>query len=125
LGRIALHKFNILPAVSGDALPRLVEHRIGQINADDPALRADGFLQQREIEAGATANVNHEVPAPRVQQLDRLLPPGFQRPDAAGIIAVRPSAIAVDDACLVSGRPLRHAVSPICVATVPAPTAIP
>jgi hypothetical protein len=60
------------------ALPSLVEHGISQVNANDPALWADSFLQQREIESGPTAHINHKVAALQVEQLDRFFPPGFQ-----------------------------------------------
>src|SRR5262249_125742 len=122
VGRIALHQIYIRPAVPGDSPPRLVEHGIGQIDGDDAPFWADGALQWREIEASATAHRRQEVAAPDLEQLDRLLPPGFQREDAAGIIALRPPAIALNETCLASARTLCHAVSPLCLATWPAPT---
>jgi hypothetical protein len=45
------------------ALPSLVEHGISQVNANDPALGADSFLHQREIESGPTAHINHKIAA--------------------------------------------------------------
>jgi hypothetical protein len=63
LGCISLHEFNVLPAMFSYAKPRLVKHGIRQVNANDPALWANSFLHQREIESGPTANINHKVTA--------------------------------------------------------------
>src|SRR5260221_14572378 len=76
-------------------------------------MRILGVVPNVEIsKSGATANVNYAVAASQMQQLDCLLAPGLQRTDAAGIIALCPSAIAIDALRVVSGHPISHASSP-------------
>ena len=39
----------------------LGEHRVGQIDADDPAVGTDRLLDQREVQTGAAGDVDHGV----------------------------------------------------------------
>ena len=39
----------------------LGEHRVGQIDADDPAVGTDHLLDQREVQTGAAGDVDHAV----------------------------------------------------------------
>src|SRR5260221_4535373 len=76
-------------------------------------MRILGVVPNVEIsKSGATANVNYAVAASQTQQIDCLLAPRLQRTDAAGIIALCPSAIAIDELRVVSGHPICHASSP-------------
>src|SRR4029077_8064998 len=42
-------------------MPGLGEHRVGQIDADDPAAGTDRLLDQREVQTGAAGDVDHAV----------------------------------------------------------------
>ena len=64
---VGLHEFHVLPAMCGDAQPRLIEHGIGQIHPNDSPRLADRFLQQCEIQSNPTANIHapgHHVSSP-------------------------------------------------------------
>ena len=61
LGRVGLHEADVAPAVALDPMLGLGEHRVGQIDADDPAVGADRLLDQREVQTGAAGDVDDGV----------------------------------------------------------------
>src|SRR5690242_17645529 len=60
-GRVGLHEADVAPAVRLDPILGPGEHRVGQIDADDPAAGTDHLLKQREVQAGTTGDVDHGV----------------------------------------------------------------
>ena len=60
-GRVGLHEADVAPAVGLDPLLGLGEHRVGQVDADDPALGTDRLLEQREVQTGAAGDVDDAV----------------------------------------------------------------
>ena len=58
LGRVGLHQADIAPAVGFYPLLGLGEHGVGQIYADDPALRTDHLLDPREVQTGAAGDLD-------------------------------------------------------------------
>jgi hypothetical protein len=61
LGSVGLDEADIAPAVQLDPLLGLGEHRVGQIDADNPAAGADHLLDQREVQTGAAGDLDHAV----------------------------------------------------------------
>ena len=61
LGGVRLHETDVAPAVNLDPAPRLIEHRVGQIDADDPALGADRLLEEREVQTRTAGHVDDGV----------------------------------------------------------------
>src|SRR5260370_33505633 len=45
------------------------EHRVGQIDADDPAVGTDHLLNQREVQACAACDVDHAVTRAKAERL--------------------------------------------------------
>ena len=60
-GRVGLHEADIAPAVGLYPMLGLGEHRVGQIDTDDPAVGTDRLLDQREVQTGAAGDVDHAV----------------------------------------------------------------
>src|SRR6516164_8136116 len=61
VGRVGLHEADIAPAVRLYPILSLGEHRVGQIDADDPAVGTDRLLNQREVQTCAACDVDHAV----------------------------------------------------------------
>ena len=61
VGRVGLHEADIAPAVRLYPSLGLGEHRVGQIDAEDPAGGTDRLLDQREVQTRATRDVDHAV----------------------------------------------------------------
>ena len=61
LGRVGLHEADVAPAIALDPTLGLGEHRVGQVDADDPALGTDLPLDQWEVESRATSDLDHAV----------------------------------------------------------------
>src|SRR5580700_401448 len=61
VGRVGLHEADIAPAVRLNPILGAGEHRVGQIDADDPAVRTDHPLEQREVQTRAACHVDHGV----------------------------------------------------------------
>ena len=80
LGRVGLHEADIAPAVGLDPMLGLGEHRVGQIDADDPAVGTDHLLDQREVQTGAAGDVDHAV--------TRAKPECLYGPEALGPLGV-------------------------------------
>jgi hypothetical protein len=80
LGSVALYEADIAPAVGLYPLLGLGEHRVGQIDADDPAVATDHLLDQREVQTGAAGDVDHAV--------TRAKPECLYGPDALGALGV-------------------------------------
>jgi hypothetical protein len=60
-GRVGLHEADVAPAVRLYPILGAGEHRVGQIDADDPAVRPDRPLKQREVQTCAACHVDHGV----------------------------------------------------------------
>src|SRR4029077_4687522 len=58
----------------------LGEHRVGEINADDPAVGTDQLLDQREVQTGAAGDVDYAV--------TRAKPECLYSPEALGPLGV-------------------------------------
>src|SRR5215472_7548478 len=61
VGRVGLHEADIAPAVRLDPILGMGEHRVGQIDADDPAVGTDHLLDQWEVQTCAACDVDHAV----------------------------------------------------------------
>jgi len=61
LGRVRLDQADVLPAARLRPPLGLGKHHVGQVDADDPALRPDHLLHEREVQAGAAADLDHGV----------------------------------------------------------------
>src|SRR6516164_5912586 len=61
IGRVGLHEADIAPTVRLYPIPGTGEHRVGQIDADNPAIRTDHLLNQREVQTCAARDVDHAV----------------------------------------------------------------
>src|ERR1700683_946879 len=61
VGRVGLYEADIAPAVRLYPILGAGEHRIGQIDADDPAVRTDRPFKQREVQTCAACHVDHRV----------------------------------------------------------------
>jgi hypothetical protein len=61
VGRVGLYEADIAPAVRLYPILGAGEHRVGQIYADDPAVRTDHPLEQREVQTCAACHVDHGV----------------------------------------------------------------
>src|SRR5690606_38212779 len=59
--RVAAHEIDVAPAVPADALPRLLEHTVRAVDSDHAAVLADGADEQREVAAGAAADVDDRL----------------------------------------------------------------
>src|SRR5262249_48020979 len=68
-GRVGLHEADIAPAVRLYPILGTGEHRVGQIDADDPAVGTDHLLNQREVQARAACDVDHAVPRAKAERL--------------------------------------------------------
>jgi hypothetical protein len=79
-GRVGLHQADIAPAVRRYPVLSPGQHRVGQIDADDTALRTDLLLKQREVQAGAAGDVDHAVTGVK--------PERFHGPQALGPLGV-------------------------------------
>ncbi len=61
----------MLPAVRLYPILGLGEHRVGQIDADDPAVGTDHLLNQREVQTCAARDVDHGVTRAKAERLHR------------------------------------------------------
>jgi hypothetical protein len=104
--RVGLHEADIAPA--GRLYPILGtgEHRVGQVDADDPAAGTDHLLEQREVQAGATGHVDHGVTrakAERSHGLEALCPLGVAGrgvEPGGDVVVLRLLAVGLDQAIL-------------------------
>src|SRR3954452_6091195 len=80
LGSVGLYEADIAEVVRLYSMPGLVEHRVGQIDADDPAAGTDRLLDQREVQPGAAGDVDHAVARAEPECLDS--------PEALGLLGV-------------------------------------
>ena len=79
-GRVGLHEADIAPAVRLYPVLGAGEHRVGQVDADDPAAGTDHLLKQPEVQACAACHVDHGVTrakAERSHGLEALRPLGI------------------------------------------------
>ena len=100
VGRVGLHEADVAPAIRLDPVPGAGEHRVGQIDADDPAAGTDRLLDQREVQAGATGDVDDRVTRTEAECLHsaqalRPLRVAGRRVEPGGDI-VMPGLLAVD-----------------------------
>ena len=70
-GRVGLYEADVAPAIRLDPVPGAGEHRVGQIDADDPATGSDRLLDQREVQAGATGDVDDRVTVTKTERLQQ------------------------------------------------------
>src|SRR6185437_6129530 len=121
---------DIAPAVRLDPILSPGEHRVGQIDSDDPARRTDHLLDQREVQTCATCDVDHAVTRAKAQCLydpEALCPLGITRHGVeprADVVVLRLLAVCLDQ--MLSGTiDLAHGVAPrLCgVRLNPAPPA--
>jgi len=68
-GCVGLRETDIAPAVRLYPILGLGEHRIGQIDADDPTTGTDRLLQQREVQTCAAGQVDHGVTRAKAERL--------------------------------------------------------
>ena len=68
-GRVGLHEADIAPAVRLYPMLGMGEHRVGQIDADDPAAGTDRLLKHREVQACAAGDVDHGVTCAKAECL--------------------------------------------------------
>ncbi len=71
-GRVGLHQADIAPAACAYPAPGLGQHRVGQVDAGDPAPGPDRCLEEREVPPGAAADLDHGVPGVQPQRLQGL-----------------------------------------------------
>src|SRR5689334_25104800 len=69
LGRVGLHEADIAPAVRLYPILGMGEHRVGQIDAYDPAAGTDHLLNQREVQTRAACDVDHPVTRAKTERL--------------------------------------------------------
>jgi len=69
VGRVGLHEADIAPAVRLYPILGTGEHRVGQIDADDPAVGTDHLLNQREVQTCAACDVDHAVTRAKAERL--------------------------------------------------------
>src|SRR5262245_26335319 len=69
VGRVGLHEADIAPAVRRYPVLGLREHRIGEIDADDPAARTDHLLDEREVQTCAARDIDHAVTGAKTERL--------------------------------------------------------
>src|SRR5574341_708466 len=111
---VRLHQLDVLPAARGDSLARLIEHRVGQIDADNPAFWADCVLQQRKTQPSAAAHVYHQTATIQVQHPDCLSAPLLQPAEAAGVIVFCQPAVDFDDGIAINGGASHYSYLPCC-----------
>src|SRR3954468_3002863 len=61
VSRVGLHEADVAPGVRRYPILGTGEHRIGEIDPDDPAVGTDHLLDQREVQTRATCDVDHAV----------------------------------------------------------------
>src|SRR5580693_328534 len=116
-GRVGLYEADIAPAVRRYPIPGLGEHRVGQIDADDPAVGTDHLLNEREVQTGAACDVDHAVTRAEAERLygpEALCPLGVagHRVEPGGeVVVLRLLAVCLDQVlsrtvCLAHGVPL-------------------
>src|SRR5690349_14938912 len=105
-GRVGVHEADIAPAVLLDPVLGPGEHRVGQIDADDPATGTDRLLEQAEVQARAARHVDHAVTraeAERPYGPEALLPLGIagrRVEPAREVVVLRLLAVGLDQALL-------------------------
>src|SRR6185437_12279253 len=93
---------DIAPAVRLDPILSPGEHRVGQIDSDDPARRTDHLLDQREVQTCATCDVDHAVTRAKAQCVydpETLCPLGIARHGVeprADVVVLRLLAVCLD-----------------------------
>ena len=117
-GRVGLREADVAPAVVLDPLLRLGEHRVGQVDADDPSLGTDRLLDQREVLTSAAGDVDHGVARAKPECSDGSATLGLLRVAGHGVepggdvVVLRLLAVGRDQA-LVRAVDLAHGVSSI------------
>jgi hypothetical protein len=105
-GRVGLHEADIAPAVRLYPILGAGEHRVGQIDADDPAARTDHPLKQREVQTCAACHVDHGVTRTKAE---RMYGPEALRPlriagrgiePGGDVVVLRLLAVCLDQALL-------------------------
>src|SRR6516164_8879172 len=69
VGRVGLHEADIAPAARLYPILSLGEHRVGQIDTDDPAVGTDHLLNQREVQTCAACDVDHALTRAKAERL--------------------------------------------------------
>jgi len=122
VGRIGLHEADIAPAVRLDPIPGAGEHRVGQIDADDPAVGTDHLLNQREVQTCAACDIDHAVTRAKAERLygpEALCPLGVAGrgvEPGSDVVVLRLLAVCLDQV-LSSTVDLGHVCSSISVAS--------
>jgi hypothetical protein len=117
LGRVGLHEADIAPAVRLYPIPGTGEHRVGQIDADDPAARTDQLLNQREVQTCAACDVDHAVTRAKTERLhgpEALCPLGVAGhgvEPGGDVVVLRLLAVCLDQA-LSPAAGLAHGYAP-------------
>src|SRR5215831_16488821 len=91
------------------------EHRVGQIDADDPAVGTDRLLNQREVQTCAACDVDHTATRAKAERLygPKALCPlgvaGHGVEPGGGVVVLRLLAVCLDQV-LLSTVNLAHGV---------------
>jgi len=64
-----LDEADIAPAIRLYPILGTGEHRVGQIDADDPAAGTDHLLKQREVQTCAACDVDHAVTRAKAERM--------------------------------------------------------
>src|SRR6185437_4202575 len=67
---VGLHEADIAPAVRVYPILGTGEHRVGQVDADDPAVGTDYLLDQREVQPCPACDVDYAVTRAKAERLD-------------------------------------------------------
>ena len=106
VGRVGLHEADIAPAVRLYPILGMGEHRVGQIDADDPAVGTDHLLNQREVQTRAACDVDHAVTRAKAERLygpEALCPLGVAGrgvEPGGDVVVLRLLAVGLDQALL-------------------------
>src|SRR6516225_10946045 len=109
IGRVGLHEADIAPAVRLYPIPGTGEHRVGQVDADNPTTGTDNLLKQPEVQTCATCHVDHGVTrakAERMYGLEALRPlgiAGYGVEPGGDVVVLRLLAVRLDQ---VLSRPV-------------------
>ncbi len=71
LEHVGLDQLDVPPAVPLDALPRFGQHGRCQVETEDPPIRADGLLEEGEVQTRTTAQFEHGIAWPEIECLHR------------------------------------------------------
>ena len=74
LDSVGLHQADVCPAAGTYPALCLRQHRVGQVDANNLTLRSHSLLEERKVQAGAAADLNHSVPGAKSQRLYSFAP---------------------------------------------------